>query len=530
MIFKKQMFVEDSSDSGLVAASLSGNRDAFGEIVRRYQSLICSIAYSTTGSLSHSEDMAQETFVAAWKQLKQLKEPHKLRSWLCGMARNIVANSRRRASREPAHQAEPLELACELPSTESAMTEDVIRREEEALLWRSLESIPEIYREPLVLFYREGESVERVAAELELSEDAVKQRLVRGRRLLADQVSTFVEGALKRSAPGKAFTIGVLTALPVLSGSAAGATVGMTAAKGTMKAAGAMGMITALVGPLFVFFGTWLGYRISLDTAQSDSERAFIRSFYRKLAVSIFGFAAASGVLMIFAQRLNANNPALFWSMLIGLAVTYIGAILALTVWSMRARRELCRKSNETTTRPGWEYRTRCEFLGLPLIHIRVGGGVPAQKRAVKAWIAMGGLFAFGGIAVAPVSMGGCALGLLPFGGCAIGLLALGGLSIGVWSFGGLALGWQAYGGFAIAWSAAMGGAAIARDWALGGVAQAAQANNELARISIDTQPFLRSAKIYAPYFPWLNLIWVVPMLWWWRVTHASKGPRIEAK
>jgi hypothetical protein len=70
----------DSSDSELVTQSLAGNRDAFGWIVSRYQSLLCSLAYSATGSLSQSEDLAQETFITAWKQLADLREPEKLRS------------------------------------------------------------------------------------------------------------------------------------------------------------------------------------------------------------------------------------------------------------------------------------------------------------------------------------------------------------------------------------------------------------------------------------------------------------------
>ena len=69
-----------------------------------------------------------------------------------------------------------------------APVEHAISKEEEAILWWSLEHIPQNYREPLVLFYREGQSVERVAEALELSEDAVKQRLSRGRKLLQQQV------------------------------------------------------------------------------------------------------------------------------------------------------------------------------------------------------------------------------------------------------------------------------------------------------------------------------------------------------
>src|SRR5450631_547412 len=89
-------------DASLVARSLAGSRDAFGRIVSRYQSLICSVAYSATGSISHSEDLAQETFLAAWKDLRSLREPERLRPWLCGIARNVVQNSRRRESLEPA--------------------------------------------------------------------------------------------------------------------------------------------------------------------------------------------------------------------------------------------------------------------------------------------------------------------------------------------------------------------------------------------------------------------------------------------
>ena len=219
------------NDAELVSESLSGNRDAFGQIVAQYQSLICSLAYSATGSLSQSEDLAQETFLAAWKQLADLREPEKLRAWLCGIARNLINYSLRRQGREPSHAAEPLETMEETPALEPLPPDQAIGREEEAILWRSLECIPEIYREPLVLFYRKHQSIEAVAQGLELSEDAVKQRLSRGRKLLHEQVRLFVEGALERTNPDRAFTAGVLAALPALAATAKSATAGATAAK-----------------------------------------------------------------------------------------------------------------------------------------------------------------------------------------------------------------------------------------------------------------------------------------------------------
>jgi len=224
--------VAEQNDVELVAGSLSGNRDAFGHIVARYQSLVCSLAYSATGSLGQSEDLAQETFVTAWKQLGDLREPEKLRAWLCGIARNLINNSLRKSGREPSHRAEPLEEISESRSPEPLPVEQTISNEEQAILWRSLERIPEIYREPLILFYREHQSIETVAANLDLSEDAVKQRLSRGRKSLHEEVLAFVEGALEKTAPGKTFTLGVITALPLLATTAKSATAGATAAKG----------------------------------------------------------------------------------------------------------------------------------------------------------------------------------------------------------------------------------------------------------------------------------------------------------
>src|SRR2546425_7426730 len=113
MITTEMVSSRGMSDSGLVGQSLAGNRDAFEQIVSRYQSLICSLAYSATGSLGQSEDLAQETFITAWKHLRHLREPGKLRAWLCGIARNRISNFVRREGRGPLHAAESLETVSE---------------------------------------------------------------------------------------------------------------------------------------------------------------------------------------------------------------------------------------------------------------------------------------------------------------------------------------------------------------------------------------------------------------------------------
>src|SRR5262245_51166257 len=236
--------------------------------------LICSLAYSRIVNLGQSEDVAQETFITAWKHLRLLREPDKLRSWLCGIVRNRIHKNLRREGHEPAHHAESLEMVHESPANEALPSEQAVRREEEAILWRSLERIPEIYREPLILFYREQQSVEAVAAEMELSEDAVKQRLSRGRKLLHEEVLSFVESALERTNPGKAFTLAVLATIPMLSTSAKAATLGAAAVKGgaMVKSATALGIFNTILAPVLGLLGPWLQYRAFLAAAKSESE------------------------------------------------------------------------------------------------------------------------------------------------------------------------------------------------------------------------------------------------------------------
>src|ERR1700684_2420036 len=87
-----------SSDAELITASRNGNREAFGQIVRKYQSMISGLIYAACGDLHRSEDIAQETFISAWKSLSGLRDAAKLPGWLCQIARRRLADTSRKAS------------------------------------------------------------------------------------------------------------------------------------------------------------------------------------------------------------------------------------------------------------------------------------------------------------------------------------------------------------------------------------------------------------------------------------------------
>ena len=269
------MTIPETSDAELVSRSLTGDREAFSHIVTRYQTLVCSLAYSAMGNLGQSEAVAQETFITAWRHLGHLREPEKLRSWLCGIVRNRIQKSLHREGREPACNAVSLEAEQDSPCSAALPSEQAISREEEALLWRSLEGMPEMYREPLVLFYRQHQSIQEVAAALDLSEDAVKQRLSRGRKMLHEAVMGFVEGALGRTAPGGEFSAAVLAALPVSVVTTAG--VGGAAGKGAVaaKSGGVAALLSTWLAPIVGIIAGIMAHWIITRAAPTQTERRF---------------------------------------------------------------------------------------------------------------------------------------------------------------------------------------------------------------------------------------------------------------
>ena len=337
------MPVAESNDADLVAESLKGNREAFRQIVERYQTLISSLGYCATGNMGLSEDLAQETFVTAWQRLASLREPAKLRAWLCGINRFLISKAFRRLDKEPAHAAETLDVVDEWSSPEPLPPDHVISDEEKAILWRSLERIPESYRQPLVLYYREHQSIEAVAQSLDLSEDAVKQRLSRGRKLLHQQVLGFVEAALERTKPDKAFALGVLAALPLAATTAKAAAAGVAIKGGsTVKAATSFAMLGAvltggviflfsLVG-FFVFTGACVGYMMTRACKRSSRDLHHVISCWRLLAISFLAIAAPAWLAGEFIPKpawYHTYHPGTTWF----LRLLYPMVLAALVLW-----------------------------------------------------------------------------------------------------------------------------------------------------------------------------------------------------
>jgi RNA polymerase sigma factor (sigma-70 family) len=318
-----------SPDADLVAESRRGNREAFGRIVRRYQGMVAGVIYSVCGDLHRSEDLAQETFLSAWKSLSGINDPEKLAPWLCQIARRKAVDFQRANLREKNRLAH---IFPALSAGQSASPpQDALEKEEREMLWRILSELPQRYRETMVLYYRQGQSTAAVALATGMTEDAVRQRLTRGREMLREQVAETLERNLIRSAPTSAFAIAVLASLPALTPQAAkAATLGGAAAKGSASVGGGvMTWLVPLSGLLVAVWGGFQGTREALRRARSARERRFI-----------IGFATLVAICMAALFSTNFVHPKIFhhhyFAGIIGLmiAITIVGTVVIL--WGRR--------------------------------------------------------------------------------------------------------------------------------------------------------------------------------------------------
>ena len=195
------------------------------------------MAYCAVGDRELSKDLTQDTFLTAWRKLGDVRDDKKLAPWLCGIARNLARN----ASRRRKHQANDNELSA-LPESAPSPLQTAIARETEVTVWNALRDLPENLREPLVLYYQEGKSMDHVATALGLSEPAARKRLSRARKALRDNLAGVVESTLERARPGASLTAGIVASLPAFEGVSAGGLTEAATSSQTTAAAGKFGM------------------------------------------------------------------------------------------------------------------------------------------------------------------------------------------------------------------------------------------------------------------------------------------------
>lgn len=265
-------------------AAARGDQDAFARLVDATRVLVWSIVLAIVRDAELSRDVAQDVFLAAWRDLRGLRDPRSFLPWLRQLARHrayhVMRTERRRLRRITAVEADELLMAAvdAGPPADDALA----AREDRRILAAVLDELPDETREVVTLFYREGQSTAQVAELLGLSDAAVRKRLSRARTNLRATLLERFGAAARHHAPGTAFTGAVIAAVSL------GAPATATAATASSLAAGAkastLAALATIAGAVLVPFaggaaGVLFGTRQLKREARTAAELLALRRF-----------------------------------------------------------------------------------------------------------------------------------------------------------------------------------------------------------------------------------------------------------
>jgi RNA polymerase sigma factor (sigma-70 family) len=225
-----------------VRAAAGGDRSAFHRLVVATRNTVASIAGAMVKDPTLAEDVAQDVYLSAWRDLPKLREATSFLPWIRQLTRNQAAMALRGRGRrrDRIEVVDPDDLLAAAADPRPDAMERLLEKERRAAVQAAVDALPRGSREVVLLYYREGESVRQVAELLDLSETAVKQRLYRARKRLEASLVNQV----KETAPGPAFTAAVMGALTLGAPGAAAAAV-VDAAQAGLAETGAAAKVGA---------------------------------------------------------------------------------------------------------------------------------------------------------------------------------------------------------------------------------------------------------------------------------------------
>lgn len=191
------------SDAEIAAHIAAGDQNAFTLLMRRYNRPLYRTARSIIKDDAEAEDVLQDAYLIAYRSIGQFRGEAKLLTWLT----RIVVNEAIARIRKTARRAQiiPLERGDPDPGIVIEMNESAterpehaaMRAEARALLERSIDSLPEVFRTVFVLRELEEMSVDEIAACLQIPNTTVRTRYFRAKSLLREALSREIDCALE---------------------------------------------------------------------------------------------------------------------------------------------------------------------------------------------------------------------------------------------------------------------------------------------------------------------------------------------
>jgi RNA polymerase sigma-70 factor (ECF subfamily) len=180
------------ADRPLVDAAAAGSREAFDELICRHQAAILNVIRALLGGAADSDDVAQETFVRAWKGLRRFRGDSSFRTWLYRVALNVARTELAR-QRHARHSFRPADERREPESGDEPIDRILGRRQ---AVERALHALPEDLRAAVTLRDLQGLEYRAIAEILEVPIGTVESRIFRARQRLRPLLEEWTSGAL----------------------------------------------------------------------------------------------------------------------------------------------------------------------------------------------------------------------------------------------------------------------------------------------------------------------------------------------
>jgi len=181
------------SDIELINKCLSGEHDAFSELVSRYKRLIFKVVYNIINNENEVNDISQEVFLKIYKSLGSYNPEYKFSTWIVRIATNQCLDIVRKKKVDSV----PIEEVTEVASRGNTPEEFYIQKEKSRMVRDAVSELPEKYRIPIILFHQNGLSYEEMMKVMNEPITIIKNRLYRARLMLKGKLlSDRKEGAL----------------------------------------------------------------------------------------------------------------------------------------------------------------------------------------------------------------------------------------------------------------------------------------------------------------------------------------------
>ena len=174
----------------LVARARAGDEQAFAQLVRENEKRVYNLALRMTGNPEDAMDVAQETFLNAWRGLRFFKGESAFSTWVYRLANNACIDHLRREKRRqsmlvaPPAEEDGEERYADVPDHRFRPEAELERRELRRSVERGLEQLSPEHRQVLLLREVEGLSYQEIGQALDLEEGTVKSRIARARLAL----------------------------------------------------------------------------------------------------------------------------------------------------------------------------------------------------------------------------------------------------------------------------------------------------------------------------------------------------------